>query len=467
MTDVAAQPTAARKKSSFGQVLRNGAFLRLWIAQLLSQTANNMVNFALLMQVQNIIEVHDVEQANTATSLIILSFSLPSILFGPIAGVVADRFNRKHVMVVTNLLRVVAMVMFLFIQPEWNVGTILAATYGVTFVFGIAGQFFAPAQGAMIPQVVPREQLVSANGLFNLTFTGSQLLGFAILGPLLVKVVGVNVVFVISLVVFALCAGIVFTLPDTKMVMSRMPSAEHPLRRLWSDIREGLVYIIQDPVLMRAIAYLTIAATTFLMIAALGPEFMTTVVGLPNEDIVYVVLPAGLGVLFGVLMVSRVLKLYPRRYVVDIAMTVAGLSLAGIALVDPIFNLFWINGNAPNRVVVAFVALLATILGMCNAFILVPSQTILQERSHEYVRARVYATFFTISNTFSFIPIFLAAAMADLFGVAQILLVVALVVVAIGAFGLVHQRAVEEASWQATRTRHREGPETLAIPKRR
>ena len=67
-----------------GAVLRNTAFFCLWIAQLLSQTANNMVNFALLMRVQEIIRIHDVTQANTASSLVILAFSLPAVLFGPL-----------------------------------------------------------------------------------------------------------------------------------------------------------------------------------------------------------------------------------------------------------------------------------------------------------------------------------------------------------------------------------------------
>ena len=98
-----------------GAVLRNTAFLRLWVAQLLSQTANNIVNFALLMRVQDIIRIHEVEQGNTATSLVILAFSLPAVLFGPIAGVIADRFNRKHVMFATNMLRVLAMALFLSI----------------------------------------------------------------------------------------------------------------------------------------------------------------------------------------------------------------------------------------------------------------------------------------------------------------------------------------------------------------
>jgi MFS family permease len=448
-----------------GAVLRNTGFLRLWIAQLLSQTANNIVNFALLLRVQTIIDVHGVAQANTATSLVILAFSLPAVLFGPIAGVLADRFNRKHVMIATNLLRAAAMALFLAIQTEWHAQTILAATYAVTFLFGIAGQFFAPAQGASIPALVPREHLVSANALFNLTFTASQLLGFAVLGPLLVKLIGVDAVFATMLAIFLACAGIVLTLPPLRRTSTSPADERHPVQRLWLDIKEGLAFIAGDPVLMRAIAHLTIAATTFLMIAALGPEFMSTVIGLPTEDIVYVVLPAGLGVLVGVALVNLLVKRFARERVIDIALTVAGLSLFAIALTDPLMNLFWPSGNAPNRVVVIFVAALASLLGACNAFILVPSQTILQERSHEHVRARVYATFFTISNTCSFIPIFLAAAMADLFGVSQVLVVVAMLVAAFGVAGLTHQRALEQSRWQATRTRHREGPETLVYLK--
>jgi len=159
--------------------LLKGPFLRLWIAQAFSQTANNMVNFALLLLVQDIIQIHDVEQANTAISLVILAFSLPSVLFGPIAGVLADRWDRKLLMAAMNALRAVSVISFLIINPEWHVGSILAAIYFLTFIFGIAGQFFAPALGASIPSLVPRSQLIQANALFHLTFTAAQLSGFA------------------------------------------------------------------------------------------------------------------------------------------------------------------------------------------------------------------------------------------------------------------------------------------------
>ncbi|MDP9366983.1 MAG: MFS transporter, partial [Chloroflexota bacterium] len=394
-------PVAASDKS-FRAVLQNGPFLRLWIAQAISQTAQNIINFALLLRVRDVVEIHNLPQANTAISLVILAFSLPSVLFGPIAGVMADRNNRRVLMATVNGLRAVAVIFFLSIRPDWHVESILVAYYVGTFVFGIAGQFFAPAQGATIPSLVPRHQLLSANALFNLTFTAAQLLGFATLGPVLIKILGIDVVFVMTVLLFGLCAGLVMTLPPTPVPpRAHDEGAAHPMQRLWSDIREGLVFILQDPFLMKAIAHLTLAAATFLMVAALGADFITTVIGLPKEDIGYIVGPAGLGVLTGVLIVGRVTNRYERTTVIDAAMALAGLMLLLLALSKPMLDVVWLSGDVPVAVEATIAATLAALLGVCNAFILVPAQTMLQERSHEHIRARVYATFFTISNTVS------------------------------------------------------------------
>ena len=105
------------RKDSFGAVLKNRPFLRLWLAQAISQTAQNVINFALLLRVRSIIEYHQLPGANTAISLVILAFSLPAVLFGPLAGVMADRVNRRTLMAVINVLRAVSVVGFLLIRP--------------------------------------------------------------------------------------------------------------------------------------------------------------------------------------------------------------------------------------------------------------------------------------------------------------------------------------------------------------
>src|SRR3954452_22355684 len=113
------EPTAT------GSIFRNFPFLRLWTAQAISQTAGNMVNFALLLRVREIIEHHHLRQANTLTSLEILAFSIPSVIFGPVGGVLADRFDRRRVMAAVDGVRALAMVLFLIIDPSWHVESIL------------------------------------------------------------------------------------------------------------------------------------------------------------------------------------------------------------------------------------------------------------------------------------------------------------------------------------------------------
>lgn len=447
-------------RGSFRDVLGNFPFLRLWIAQSVSQTANSMVDFSLLLRVGEAVNYHNVAQANTAVSFVILAFSLPAVIFGPIAGAVADRVSRRNLMVVTNLARAALVLLFLLVQPTWPVFIALTSYYSISFLFGAAGQFFMPAQGASIPALVPRDQLTAANALFNLTFTATQLLGFALLGPLLAQALGVDTLFMVTLAAFVISALLTVWLPPMPLpVRVATGEAAHPFRRIWDDIREGLIYIRQDPILMKSIAYLTFATTVFMLVAALAPNFISTVVGLAPSDIGYLVAPAGLGVIAGVVLVPRLSSRFRRDALVDWAVVIGGLSLLLLALSREILTVMLGAGDVPQRLEVAVAGALAAVLGVCNALVLVPSQTILQERSHEHIRARVYATFFTITSVVSFVPIFFAAAAADFFGVVTVLSVVALLLVAVGAYGLVRANQARAQRMQRVRTRHRQGPE--------
>jgi MFS family permease len=317
-----------------------------------------------------------------------------------------------------------------------------------------------PAQGASIPALVPRDQLTAANALFNLTFTATQLLGFAILGPLLSQALGVDMLFVVTMIAFAISALLTLWLPAMPVphlvVKIERTSA---VRRVWTDIREGLVYIKQDTILTKAIAYLTFATTIFMLIAALAPNFVATVVGLPPGDIGYLVAPAGVGVIIGVVIVPRLSSRFRRDALIDWAVVVGGVSLLLLSLSRAILSR--LLGEVPLMLEVTVAGALAAILGICNALVLVPAQTILQERSHEHIRARVYATFFTITSVVSFIPIFFAAAAADVFGVVRVMAAVAILLISVGAFSLVRARRAYQRRYERVRTRHRQGPEAV------
>jgi len=435
----------SKRDAGVVQVLRNQAFLRLWIVQALSQTAQNMINFSLLILVRQIVETQQLAQANTAISLLVLAFSSPAVLFSAVAGVVVERTDKRTVMVVSNGLRVVGVLGFLALNPSWPPVLTLVALYLITFFLGTVGQFFGPAQAAAIPMIVSPRELLSANALFNLTFTGSQILGFAALGPIAIKILGVQNTLIGILVLYILTTALALLLPKTPPVARPVSDGSTAWRRFVDEAREGAVFVLQSPVLIKAIVYLTLATTTYLMIAALGPEFIVSVLKLPSEDIAYIVAPAGLGVVAGALLVNRVARLIRPIRLVDYGIISAGIWLTLFALSEPIAGLFGLANNNVALGVTIFAIFCAAMLGISNAFILVPSQTLLQEGSPQEGLARVYATYFTISNIASFAPVLFAGAFADLFGVLKVIVFIAVILILIGLYNLRRAVTVDHA----------------------
>lgn len=420
-------------------VLRNQSFLRLWVIQGLAQTAQNMINFTLLIVVRNIVETQQLTQANTAVSLLVLAFSVPAVVFSPIAGVVVDRVNKRTVMLISNALRVLAIVAFLALDPNWPPQLTLIALYSITFFLGAVGMFFGPAQLATIPNIVHPRDLINANALFNLTVTGSQILGFAVTGPLAIKLIGAQATLLCVLVIYVLTTGMVLLLPassGTPRPRQALADDVQPFRQFVNEAREGVVLILQRPVLLKAIVYLTLATTTYLMIAALGPEFISDILGLSREDIGFIVAPAGLGVVAGALFVNKITSKIPAPRLVDYGLIGAAASLALLAITEPAAQLFSLSEETAALGVVLVAVFFAFTLGISNAFIIVPAQTLLQLGSPEDALARVYATFFTVSNIAMFVPVLFAGAFADLYGVIQVLLAVSVLLLATGLYNL-------------------------------
>ncbi|HLH72573.1 MAG TPA: MFS transporter, partial [Chloroflexota bacterium] len=154
MTSLANRPTT-------GSIFHNRPFMLLWVAQFITQTAQQAIWFGMIVVVEQI------SQSSVHLSVAILSTVIPGVLFGLIAGVVVDRSNKKTVLVITNCLRAVTVLGYLFYTRS------LYFVYAVNFAFVGISQFFGPAEASSIPALVSKRNLVTANSLFNLTFTVS------------------------------------------------------------------------------------------------------------------------------------------------------------------------------------------------------------------------------------------------------------------------------------------------------
>ncbi|MBV9582302.1 MAG: MFS transporter, partial [Chloroflexi bacterium] len=286
---------------AFGEasIWGNRHFLLLWLAQAISQTAQNAIWFGIVVLVEQ------VSHSSTQLSIAVLTLIIPSVIFGVLAGVYVDRWDKRGVLIATNVLR--GCIAFAYAAFALPLGLPLIALYAVNFLFSTVGQFFAPAETAMIPTVVARNRLLQANSLFHLTFTASQLAGLVVLGPLMVKVVGVDGLFISMAAAIVVCGGLVWPLPSSRGEHDpqQPTSSEEAIRGVWHDVRDVWHFVVRDRVVGLSMVQWTIGAILGLVVATLVPTFAAGLLHVRPEDAVFVMAPAGIGMVLGTALLNR------------------------------------------------------------------------------------------------------------------------------------------------------------------
>jgi len=450
----AASPSAvgrfAPPSADDAPIWRNRAFMLLWVAQAISQTAQNAIWYGLLVLVETR------SQSSTQMSLAILTLLVPSVLFGIVAGAYVDRWDKRAVLIGTNALRAVVTLGYIVFAPEPGGHELhrLGLIYAVNFVFSTIGQFFAPAEAAIIPAIVPRHRLLQANSMFHLTFTTSQLVGIVLLGPLVFKLAGEMGLFGLIAALFAVCALLVWPLPRG----SGGPAAEveqaRSLSGLWSDIRELWGFMRRDPLVRLAVGHWTLGATLGLVIAMLAPGFAVSVLGIRAEDSVLVLAPAGVGMVLGTVLLGHLGRSIDKHDLINAGLLVVGAALAALGLLRPAANLllrasagfFELPAQAPGPWLTATVMLLALVAGFGFVSVVVASQTIIQERAPGAIRGRVFAVQLVLSNAVSILPLVFLGGVADLIGVGLTLVLLGFGILLVDALTIRAHRRLPLAS---------------------
>lgn len=402
-------------------LLADPRFFSLWLSQGLAQTAQNALLFSLLVVVLKI------TGSSIATSLLVLSFILPSIPLGFVVGVLLDRVDKRPVLIITNLIRAGACVaLFFFHDNEWGI-------YGISLGIASASLFFNPAVVALIPSMVPRERLVQANSFYNFTLTASQLLGMVFLAPTLLKTVGADGVFITSAGMFLLAALMAarITIADRSAVMKL---TQGTFGSIPTEFRESWKALTSDRYSVLALSQLIMSSTLVLLFAILIPRYMAEVIKVPADSAALVFAPTGIGALIGLRFLPLVARRGKNRVVV-VGLSGIAVCLVLLALVHPIAN-FW--EDAPGAleatrllrisVLQAFVMLFALPMGLSYALLNAPAQTVLHERAPPEMRGRIFATQVVSANFISLIPLLAIGAITDLVKVTVVLLILAAVI---------------------------------------
>ena len=194
-------PKQLKSHSSVGyiELLRsNRNFRQLWLGQVVSQMGDWFNTIALYTIILNL------TGSGRDVGLLLVARFLPSFVFGSLSGVVADRFSRRSIMIISDLLRALVVLGFLFVRRAdqlWIIYVLTVAQLGLS-------TFFEPAKTAAIPSVVSDRELVAANAISSVTWSVMLTLGAAI-GGVLTGWFGTNVAFILDAATFLLSAWLI------------------------------------------------------------------------------------------------------------------------------------------------------------------------------------------------------------------------------------------------------------------
>lgn len=388
----------------------NRHFLKLWASQLLSLTAFNMINFTLL------IRVYELTESSTLVSLFILSFGLPSLLFGAIAGVFADRWNRRTVLIVTSLTRAFVALTYLAALE------FLPAIYAATFIMATVTQFFTPAEGALIPELVERKRLVAANAIFMMTMFASFVLGYGLAGPL-AATGGDQLPIAVGALMFALATIACLLLPKLQTQRHRV-GVRAAYGSVFSHLKEGFRYVAQRRVVRYGLWQLTFVWATIGVIMVVLPAFTAKVLGLNLREVSrLIIMPIGIGMLFGGYLLHRARKQFRVSVIVVFNLVLAGLAIMVIGQIRPVSDyLIEMGFGSDPGVVSQFVTSGASaVLGITFSVVMIAAQTLIHEHTTAEVRGRIFGVLGMSINAANTLPVLAAGLLTDLFSVTTVI----------------------------------------------
>lgn len=353
---------------NFFRSLRNPLFARLYCAQTISLFGDALTWVGLALLAVELGGQQSAAILSTALTLRILTF----VLLSPWAGAIADRFDRKQIMVVTHLTRMVFVCLLPLVTRVWHI-------YLLTLVLNALYAFFTPTYKATIPLVTERKNYVQAIALSDATY---QLLG--VLGPgmagAIAAFVGARRVFWLDGVTFAIAALVIITLPGVIRVHRRSGETDHP-SRTWQDVKEGTVRLFADVPLRYALAIQFVASIAGALVLVNTVGYVKNILSLGDVEYGWVMAAFGLGATLAAVGLGTFNLPYRHTRIIGFGGIVIILALLGGSSVG-------LSG----------LMVLWAIAGAGQTCINLPTQTLIAERIPPSAQGRVYGAHFAWSH---------------------------------------------------------------------
>jgi MFS family permease len=412
--------SAKRTLTAEDTLLRgNPSFARLWGSQALSQTAQNLLNFALIIRVFELAQ--HTRFANFSVALLILSFGVPSIVFAAVAGVYVDRWDRQKVMVMANFARALLVLGYLFFEHNLVIVLILS------FMISTLTQFFAPAEAATIPLLVSRDKLLQANSLFIFTLNASFIIGYSVSTPV-IALFGSTGPYYLTSLMFLIATLLVVPLPGNKPIAKAVDGVGSFFATTKREILANFQLIRANHNLVFPIFQLTMTQATVGVVLALAPALSLAVLAAPIKSTALIlIIPAGVGMVLGVLAIGRASRRFTKLQIVSYGLLGGSVFLLLLGLTGLLHRHVHGVQVASLPQISIIVAMVVLALGVMNAMVSAAAQTMLQEHTTDETRGKVFGALNMMVNIAATLPILFAGILADLFSVTKVLMALGII----------------------------------------
>jgi len=350
------------------QSLKNPVFARLYAAQTISLLGDALTWVGLALLTFELAGKNSGVVLSGALTLRVTAF----VLLSPLAGAFADRFERKRIMVVTHLVRMLLVSLLPFVTQTWQI-------YGLILALNVFNAFFTPTYQATIPLVTGQVEYPQAIALSSATY---QLLG--VLGPGLAgsvaAFVGARQVFFLDALSFLVAAVLLFTLPGQLRVESgQLPSKT--TGRTWADIKEGTTRLLTDPPIRYALAMQLVASIAGAQILVNTVGYVQGTLKLGNQQYGWVMAAFGIGATLASVAFGTFNQRLERTTFV-----VVGAALITVALLPA------------NYASLALLMIFWLVAGAGQSLVNLPTQTLIADRTSAAAQGRVYGAHFAWSH---------------------------------------------------------------------
>lgn len=402
------------KTNNLFSALSERSFLYAWIGEIFTLIATHIFNFTIILI------VFELTKSNTADALVVLTITVPSIIFGIIAGAFVDRWNKKKVLITVNIARSLLLIILAF-----NVDN-LFFLYTVSFIFSFITQFFIPAELPILPLIVEKKNLYSANALFGMAIYGSILISYVLAGPLIILLGSMGAVMLLSVLLVISSIFIFFI----KLKYAKNIHLEKAFEEanIFEDLKYTMSLMSRTKDVLTSIFFLALTQTLILVVATIAPGYAASVLKIPIVQFpLLFVAPAALGTVAGAAVLIYYFQNHPKNILITIGIFLSSASMlllpygSKVASRDFVITL---NQYLPGILeidILHIVVFVAFILGVSNSLVFVPANTILQEKTNEEFRGKVYGFLNAFVGVLSLLPVIIVGGLADIIGVGAVL----------------------------------------------